>query len=213
MNVEITIRVVSEFVAADKAKERGHSPECVVFDSWYSSLENLKHIRRLGWRWVTSLKSNRKVNPDKTKSRPVSECAISSERSLVHLQGYGLIKVFRIDTCNGGTQYWATSDLQMDELTRLVYAELSWNIEEYHRGLKQHCHVEKAQVRKAKAIRNHIGLAIRAFVRLEWHRFTTGVSWFKAKLDIIRKAVANFLEAPLFELPTEPQTMGKKPTA
>src|SRR5262249_54926955 len=34
-----------------------------------------------------------------------------------------------------------------------------------------------------------IGLSIRAFVRLEWHRFTTGVRWFEAKMRIIRDAV------------------------
>lgn len=31
-------------------------------DAWYSSLENLKHIRNLGWTWVTNLRKNRKVN-------------------------------------------------------------------------------------------------------------------------------------------------------
>lgn len=29
------------------ARERGFTPACVVFDSWYSSLENLKLVR--GW--------------------------------------------------------------------------------------------------------------------------------------------------------------------
>jgi hypothetical protein len=31
-----------------QAKERGFSPECVLFDSWYGSLDNLKTIRNLG---------------------------------------------------------------------------------------------------------------------------------------------------------------------
>jgi putative transposase len=31
------------------AHERGFRPECVVFDSWYSSLETLKRIDALGW--------------------------------------------------------------------------------------------------------------------------------------------------------------------
>lgn len=43
------------------AKERGINPEAVVMDSWYSSLENLKHIRKLGWIWITNLRKNRKV--------------------------------------------------------------------------------------------------------------------------------------------------------
>ena len=45
---------------------------------------------------------------------------------------------------------------------------------DYHRGLKQCCGVEQAQVRSARAQMNHIALSIRAFVRLEVHRLQTG---------------------------------------
>jgi putative transposase len=183
-----------------KAKERGFAPECVVFDSWYCSLDNLKLCRRLGYRWLTRLKSNRQVNPDNTRSRAVSECDISEEGTVVHLKGYGFIKVFRIVTRDSDTQYWATNDVEMEPMVRLQYAELSWGVEEYHRGLKQHCLVEKAQVRKGRAQRNHIGMSIRAFVRLEWHRFQTGVSWFEAKTGIIRHAVMSYLQNPLYKL-------------
>src|SRR3712207_7941157 len=46
------------------------------------------------------------------------------------------------------------SDLAMTQLTRLKYAELAWGIEVYHRGLKQHCGVERAEVRAARAQRS-----------------------------------------------------------
>ena len=62
------------------------------------------------------------------------------------------------------------------ETGRLVFAELSWSTEEYHRDLKQFTGVERCQIRSARGQRNHIGLATRAFVRLEYHRFTTGIS-------------------------------------
>ena len=94
-----------------------------------------------------------------------------------------------------------TNDLAMDEATRLGYAEQAWGIEEYHRGLKQYCGVERAQVRHANAPRNHIGCALRAFVRLEYHRLTTGISWFAAKIGIIREAVKAFLTHPRYRLP------------
>ena len=32
---------------------------------------------------------------------------------------------------------WATNDLEMDDLQRLRFAEASWKIEEYHRGLSR----------------------------------------------------------------------------
>ena len=43
------------------AKGRGFTPEYVLFDGWYASLENLKQIRDNGWPWITRLKANRDV--------------------------------------------------------------------------------------------------------------------------------------------------------
>ncbi len=182
------------------AQERGFTPECVVFDSWYASLANLKAIRGHGWRWVTQLTANRTVNPDGTGNRPLGACAISETGTRVHLQGYGFILVFLIVHPNGDKEYWATSDLAMGELTRRKHAEFAWGIEVYHRGLKQHCGVERAEVRAAKAQRNHINCAIRAFLRLEQHRLVTGVSWWEAKTAIIREAIRLYLAHPRYTL-------------
>jgi hypothetical protein len=57
--------------------------------------------------------------------------------TVVDLEGYVLIRVFRIVSRDGDTEHWATDDLAMDELTRLGMAERTWAIENYHRGLKQ----------------------------------------------------------------------------
>ena len=186
------------------AEARGFNPECVLFDSWYASLENLKAIRRCGWRWVTQLKANRTVNPDGTGNRPLRDCAISPAGTRVHLQGYGFILVFLLVLPNGDKEYWATNDLAMDELTRLKYAEWAWGIEVYHRGLKQHCGVERAAVRAARAQRNHINCALRAFLRLEQHRLVTGVRWREAKTDSIGEAIRLYLARQRYTLATPP---------
>jgi len=184
----------------ETAKERGFAPRCVVFDSWYSSLENLKLIRAYGWIWLTRLKRNRHVNPDNTGNRPLHEVVLAATGTVLHLKGYGFIKVFKIVAPNGDIDYWATNDLGMGELQRLQFAEFGWAIEEYHRGLKQCCGVERAQVRSSRAQRNHVGLAIRAFLRLEVHMWTTGISWYEAKAAIVRDAIRSFLAAPRFIL-------------
>jgi hypothetical protein len=178
------------------AHQRNFRPRVVAFDSWYSSLANLKHVRRLGWHWLTQLKSNRQVDPDRTGNRPLSEVAITADGTIVHLKGYGLIKVFRIVTADGDTEHWATDDLRMEAPDREVVADQVWTIEMYHRGLKQFCGVERCQVRAARAQRNHIGCAIRAFLRLEHHRIRTGTSWFETKMGIIRAAVQQYLSLP-----------------
>lgn len=183
-----------------RAKARGLSPRCVVFDSWFSSLENLKLVRSLEWAWLTRLKSNRKVRVDFGPPQPISTVDVPEQGRVVHLPGYGPIRVFRVVARDGDTAYWATGEVQMDALTRLRYADYSWRIEEYHRGLKQHCGAERCQARRAKAQRNHIGLSIRAFLRLECHTFARGISWFQAKADITRGAVRAYLANPSMRL-------------
>lgn len=55
-------------------------------------------------------------------------------------------------------------------------------------------------MRAARAQRNHIGCAIRAFVRLKVHRLHTGTSWWEAKQRLIREAIRTYLADPLYTL-------------
>jgi len=183
------------------AADHGFAPRCVLFDMWYAGTENLKAVRGLGWTWLTQLKANRLVDPDGAGLRPLSAAAIAAAGSTAYLQGYGRIRVFRIVARDGGVEYWATNDLAMGELTRLSPTERIGAIEDDHRGLKQYCGVERSQARGHHARRNHIGMSIRALLRLEWHRYTTGVSWMEAKARIIREAVRGYIARPLYILP------------
>jgi len=69
-----------------------------------------------------------------------------------------------------------------------------------HRGIKQFTGIESAQYRLEISQRNHIGLAIRAFVRLEFHRLHSGISWFEAKTSIIRSVIRHYLAYPISTL-------------
>jgi putative transposase len=178
------------------AKKRGFTPRYVCFDGWYSSLANLKLIRSFGWQWLTRLKANRLVNPDGTGNRQLADCAIRNGGTRVHLKGYGFILVFRIDTPDGDTEYWATSDEFMTMGERTTTARQIWTIETYHRDIKQFCGVERCMVRSERAQRNHIGWALRTYLRLIWHEMETGTSRFATKLGIIRPAVQQFLTDP-----------------
>ena len=60
---------------------------------------------------------------------------------------------------------------------------------------------QSCRARSERAQRNHIGLAIRAFLRLEHHFYTTGVSWYEAKARIIRSAVRAYIANPVYNLP------------
>ncbi|MBX6316710.1 MAG: transposase [Isosphaeraceae bacterium] len=183
------------------AKRRGFSPRAVLFDSWYSGMENLKLVRAWGWVFLTQLKANRKVDLDRRGYRPVAEVAFDGPSAVVHLEGFGAVRVFRVVSRDGDTEYWATNDLGMDELGRLELAERSWAIEEYHRALKQCCNIERCQARSSRAQRNHIGMAIRAFARLSWHFYTTGVSWYESKAQIVREAIRAYRLKPMYKIP------------
>ncbi len=183
-----------------QARERGFEPEVVVFDSWYASLPNLKLLRNYGWHWLTQLKSNRQVSVDRSGNRAISELIIPVSGLIVHLKGYGWIKVFRTVGTNGDAEYWATSNLNMTIEQAANYALDAWQIEVYHRGLKQFTGIERGQFRLEIAQRNHIGLAIRAFVRLEAHRLQRRISYFEAKSAIIRDAIRAYLAHPTLVL-------------
>jgi hypothetical protein len=179
-----------------RAHERGLRPRCVCFDSRFGGPDDLKSIRSLGRAWPCRMKRNRTVRVDFGKPQAIETVGIPEAGRVVHLPGYGSVRVFRAVATNGDAEYWATGDPTMDALTRRQYKEFGRRIEEYHRGLKRFCGAERRQARRAKARRNHVGLSLRAFVRLEGHRFAAGSNWMHAKLDVIRDAVRTYLAKP-----------------
>jgi putative transposase len=184
------------------AQQRGFNPELVMFDSWYASLANLKHLRAQDWGWLCRLKSNRLVDPDDTGNRSLRDLDIPREGCQVHLKGYGFVKVFRTVTPHGDAHDWATSQLDMSLAQFETYARQAWTIETYHRAIKQTLGIEKAQVRSSLAQRNYILLALRAFLCLETHRLQTGISWYQAKFNIVREAMHDYLANPSITLST-----------
>ena len=131
----------------------------------------------------------------------VSDLLIPYQGLGVHLKGYGWIKLFRIDTPDGDTQYWATNQLDLDVLTLACAALDAWQIEVYHQGLKQFAGIERSQFRHAHSQFNHIALVLCAFVRLEFQRMHRQVSWFETKQAIVRNAMRAYLAAPTVILP------------
>jgi hypothetical protein len=187
----------------DIAKKRGFIPEYTLFDSWYSSsLDNLKHVRNLVFKFLTQVKLNRLVNPDNTKNIQVCEVKeVTEEGKVVHLKGFGFVRLFRIVSKNGDTEYWITNDLEMSEIKRQILKNKAWSIETYHKGLKQCCNIEHFQVRKESKVRAHIQFSIRAFLRLEKHRIKTVISWYETKLAIVRDTIKKYLSCPVYTLP------------
>lgn len=144
----------------EAAQARGLAPRYVLFDSWYASLANLKALTSRRWRFLTRLKSNRLVTLARgSRAVPIADVAVPAAGRVVHLRGYGFVKVFRRVATDGDTEYWVTDDRQMTEAQRAALAQQGWGVEVYHRGLKQCCGVERMQVRNQRAVRGHLLLA------------------------------------------------------
>ncbi len=183
------------------AFERGFNPALVCFDSWYGSIENLKLVRSLGWHFLTRLKSNRQINLNRSGLQAVSNAGLcGGNGTICWLKGFGEIKVFRVRATDGTAEYWATSLKPMCETERESFAKSAWRIEMYHRALKQQCLIERAQCRRRNPVLNHVGLCIRAFVRIESHCYRERISWIEAKTSIIRDAVRAYLSNPRYLL-------------
>lgn len=58
----------------------------------------------------------------------------------------------------------------------------------------------ECQARAGRAQRNHVALALRAFVRLETYCFHAGLSWFEARARIVHDAIRHYLARPLYNL-------------
>lgn len=165
------------------------------------SIENLKLVRSLDWHFLTRLKANRQINVNRSGLQAVAQAGLcGGDGTIVWLKGFGEIKVFRVRTTDETAEYWATSLDRMSESEREVFAKSAWRIEMYHRALKQQCLIERAQCRRLRPVSNHIGLCIRAFVRMESHCYREKLSWIQAKNSIIRAAVRAYLANPSYLL-------------
>ena len=184
----------------EHAHERGFQPKMVVFDCWYSSLANLKLIRSKGWTFLTCLKRNRTVSPVRGVSVHVDKLMPDESGVLVHLKGFGPVRVFQTDRTTAAVRFWATNAKEMHPEQLEELRVLGTWIEQYHRSIKQYCLVERCRARKATIQRNHIGLALRAFVRLELHSCALGVSIDKIIREIFRPAVRAYLSCPFYTL-------------
>ena len=167
------------------AKSRGMTPEAVVMDAWYSSLKNLKAIRDHGWIWITTLRKNRKVNRDVS----LESLFIPDDGLRVHLRGYGWVTVFKFVAKNGRIDY-VTTNMETptrDQVKRVMDAR--WSIEVYHRELKQTCGIERCQARTGRAQRNHIFMAIVAWLDKHKRRLQEKITLYEQDWQVIKSGI------------------------
>ena len=168
------------------SQKRAFNTQVVVMDSWYSSLKNLKSIRDMGLKFVTTLRKNRKVN----RNVSLESLDIPDEGLKIHLRGYGFVTAFKFVAKNGRIDYVVTNmDVpSRDDIKKIM--RIRWKIEVYHRELKQTCGLERCQSRNARAQRNHLFMSIYAWLSKFTRRLRESLSFYEQDWEIIKPAIS-----------------------
>lgn len=184
--------------------EWGLRPAWITGDSWYSSLNNLKFIRKLGLNFMFGIENNRIISVERGQYIQIQTLEDwRNDEQTVYLKDYGMVKVFR-QIYKKSYRYYIMSVAHLPDLDQIRKVDFErvhdahWSIERYHRALKQVCNIERFQVRKKNQIKNHIFCALKAFVRLEFMRFEQTIShWYEIKRDLFLEAMRGFIRSQI----------------
>jgi hypothetical protein len=178
----------------------GLKPATVTGDSWYASKENLNVLKDKEFGGLFALTGNRSVSMEiGDKYVQVQSLDIPQDGLIVYLKQVGRVKVFRTVFKNE-FRYYAMFVPNSEKLSSINWTEFQkihdqhWEIEQYHRALKQLCNIERFQVRESQAIRTHIFCAIRGFVQLELLRFKAQiVNWYSLQRELFTEVIRSFI--------------------
>jgi len=181
--------------------EKQIQAKTVLFDSWYASWQNLKLVHRLGLIFYTTLKSNRLVSLSKEAGYiHLDEIDWTEQRLkngvVVKLKKVPFkVKLFKVVATNGDIDWIITNDLD-ETVTSQVAQEaddLRWQVEEFHRELKQLTGSEKCQCRKARSQRNHLACCYHAWLSLKVHAKRWNKTIYQVRTDLF----SDYLRAEL----------------
>jgi DDE superfamily endonuclease len=179
----------------------------VTNDTWFAAAENMRFVKQtLEKDFVMPLKDNRKVAlslQDKQAGRYVRVDSLtlsSNSLLLVYLEGVEFPlhlakQVFTNEDGSTGILYLVTSDLTLtyDRITTIY--QKRWNIEPYHKSLKQNASLEKSPTHTVTTQSNHFFAAICAYVKLELLKLSTKLNHFALRAKLYLKAIQTAFNA------------------
>jgi len=181
--------------------DKGIQAKTVLFDSWYAAWQNLKLVNSLKLTFYTTLKNNRLVSLSKEGGYiHLDEIDWTPERLqhgvVVKLKKVPFkVKLFKLVATNGDIDWLITNELD-DNLTAQVAQkanDVRWQVEQFHREIKQLTGSQKCQCRKARSQRNHLACCYQAWIALK-----VKAKAFKTTLYQIRKNLFyDYLKAEL----------------
>lgn len=171
----------------------------VLSDNWFGAKENLDYIHRnLKKYFIIGLKSNRTVALSEEakiqgKFQQIETLDMEDgQQRIVWLKGNSfpialIKKIFKNEDGSTGILYLASNDINHDADTLYQIYQKRWQIEVYHKSIKQNTSLAKSPTKRVLSQSNHIFSSIIAFCKLEALKVKVAVNHFaiKSKLLII----------------------------
>ena len=178
----------------------------VLADNWFAAKDNLDDIHyELKKKFIIGIKSNRTV----ALSKKDKKNKVFTQVKALELEDGKAIKVWLKDnvfpvmllkktfTNEDGTTgilYLISNDLDRDETELYVLYQKRWQIETYHKSIKQNASLAKSPTKRVRSQANHIFASIVAFCKLEMLKFNTALNHFALKYKLIVNANQAALE-------------------
>ena len=170
----------------------------IMADSWFSSKDNMEHIRKKGKHFFFAIKSNRTIalsleEKKRGEFKRVSELDLKEgEATLVYMKGldFGVLlmkQVFTNKDGSTGVLYLVCSDTTLNDSQFDLYKK-RWRIEEYHKSIKSNMGLEKSPTRTVRTQNNHIFSCLCAYAKLEWLSIKKHLNHFALKYQLVLKA-------------------------
>jgi len=175
-------------------------------DIWFASAENMVFVKTtLKKEFVMPLKANRKVAMSvdaKQEGRYQSVDTLELEPMqpvTVYLEGvdFALLLVKQVFTNGDGSTgilYLVTSDTTLDGNGITAIYQKRWNVEPYHKSLKQNASLEKSPTQTVTTQTNHFFAALCGYIKLELLKSDTKLNHFALKSKLYLSAIQSAYE-------------------
>jgi len=173
----------------------------VLWDTWFSSKENFEFVNdKLKRFFIGALKSNRTVALSKQaklegKFTKVGQLDLQANRVYkVWIKGLSFEvlltkQVFKNIDGSSGELYLVTNDLSLSESAISTIYKKRWNVEVFHKSLKQNAGLEKSPTKYEVTQSNHIFASMIAFCKLEFLKLKENTNHFALKSRLYLKAI------------------------
>lgn len=149
-----------------------------------------------------ALEANRLVSIEKGTWIQVRSLDVPKDGLILWLRDFGQVKLFRTSLKNQVRNDIVhvpkandshDNGLKLDAFECTLH-DFHWQIEQYHRAIKQVCHIESFQVRGKVAVKKHIFTATCAYVNLQHMRATDIIkNCYQLQRNLFNEVIGAFI--------------------